>query len=102
MSGVVKEILYAWERGSISATDVKRVLDILKGGKSSSWPGGGCCSLAVCASSWLCAHVRLVHHDALLKPMNMVQQLGSCNASSFQANSGGSKSITTINFLGFS
>lgn len=66
---------------------MKIVLDILRGGKS-SWHGG-CSALAVCASAWLCAHVRLVHHDALLKPMNMVQQLGSCNASSFISNNGG-------------
>lgn len=29
---------------------------------------------ASCAAAWLCAHMSITHQDALLKPMNMVQQ----------------------------
>lgn len=63
--GAIKEVLFAWEQGSLSATDVKRILDALKQKMA---------SLAVCASAWLCSYMHIVHHDALLKPMNMVQQ----------------------------
>ncbi|XP_045779148.1 mediator of RNA polymerase II transcription subunit 24 [Maniola jurtina] len=65
VSGVVKEILFAWEQGSISAADVKRMLDSLRQKMA---------SLAVCASVWLCSYINVVHQDAFLKPLNMVQQ----------------------------
>jgi mediator of RNA polymerase II transcription subunit 24 len=32
----------------------------------------GC--LPVCAASWLCSYMQILDQDALLKPMNMVQQ----------------------------
>ncbi|CAG9567933.1 unnamed protein product [Danaus chrysippus] len=63
--GVIKEILFAWEQGSISAADLKRMLDSLRQKMA---------SLAVCASSWLCAYVNVVHQDAILKPINIIQQ----------------------------
>lgn len=65
VSAVIKEILYAWEQGSLSSSDVKRMLDSLKQKMT---------SLAVCASSWLCSYMSCVHQDAFLKPINMVQQ----------------------------
>lgn len=63
--GAVKELLCAWESGALSACDVKRALDGLR---------AAACCLPVCAAAWLCAHVSITHQDALLKPMNMVQQ----------------------------
>ncbi|XP_077285363.1 mediator complex subunit 24 [Arctopsyche grandis] len=63
--GAIKEVLFAWEQGSLTATDVKRILDALRQKMA---------SLAVCASAWLCSYMHIVHQDALLKPMNMVQQ----------------------------
>lgn len=65
VSGAVREVLYAWEQGSLSAADVKRMLDSLRQKMA---------SLAVCASVWLCAYINVVHQDAFLKPINMVQQ----------------------------
>ena len=63
--GVVKELLFGWESGGLSAADVKRALDRLR---------SGACCLPVCAATWLCTHMSITHQDALLKPMNMVQQ----------------------------
>ncbi|XP_008553278.1 mediator of RNA polymerase II transcription subunit 24 [Microplitis demolitor] len=63
--GAVKELLCAWESGVLGATDVKRALDGLR---------STACCLPVCAAAWLCAHMSITHQDALLKPMNMVQQ----------------------------
>ncbi|XP_049886112.1 mediator of RNA polymerase II transcription subunit 24 [Pectinophora gossypiella] len=65
VSGAVKEVLFAWEQGSLTAADVKRMLDSLKQKMA---------SLAVCASVWLCSYINVVHQDAFLKPINMVQQ----------------------------
>lgn len=65
VSGVIKEILYAWEQGALSAADVKRMLDSLRQKMA---------SLAVCASVWLCSYINVVHQEAFLKPINMVQQ----------------------------
>lgn len=65
VSGAIKEILFAWEHGSISSADVKRMLDSLRQKMA---------SLAVCASVWLCSYINVVHQDAFLKPINMVQQ----------------------------
>ncbi|XP_046388735.1 mediator of RNA polymerase II transcription subunit 24 [Ischnura elegans] len=61
----IREVLFAWEQGSLSPTDVKRVLDALR---------SRMCCLPVCAAAWLCSHMQILHQDALLKPMNMVQQ----------------------------
>ncbi|XP_034934467.1 mediator of RNA polymerase II transcription subunit 24 isoform X2 [Chelonus insularis] len=63
--GAVKELLFAWESGALGAGDVKRALDNLR---------SAACCLPVCAAAWLCAHMSITHQDALLKPMNMVQQ----------------------------
>jgi mediator of RNA polymerase II transcription subunit 24 len=63
--GVAKELLYAWESGALSAADVKRSLNGLR--------ASSCC-LPVCAAAWLCTYMSITHQDALLKPMNMVQQ----------------------------
>lgn len=63
--GVVKELLCAWESGVVGACDVKCALDGLR---------STACCLPVCAAAWLCAHMSITHQDALLKPMNMVQQ----------------------------
>ncbi|XP_024935651.1 mediator of RNA polymerase II transcription subunit 24 isoform X2 [Cephus cinctus] len=63
--GAVKELLCAWESGALGAGDVKRALDGLR---------AAACCLPVCAAAWLCAHMSITHQDALLKPMNMVQQ----------------------------
>ncbi|CAH0596262.1 unnamed protein product [Chrysodeixis includens] len=65
VSGVVKEILFAWEQGSLSAAEVKCMLDSLRQKMA---------SLAVCASVWLCSYINVVHQDAFFKPINMVQQ----------------------------
>ena len=63
--GVAKELLYAWESGALSAAEVKRALNGLR--------AVSCC-LPVCAAAWLCTYMSITHQDALLKPMNMVQQ----------------------------
>ncbi|XP_041982697.1 mediator of RNA polymerase II transcription subunit 24 [Aricia agestis] len=65
VSGVIKEILFAWEQGAILAADVKRMLDSLRQKMA---------SLAVCASVWLASYINVVHQDALFKPVNMIQQ----------------------------
>lgn len=65
VSSAVKEVLFAWEQGSLTAADVKRMLDSLRQKMA---------SLAVCASVWLCSYINVVHQDAFLKPINMVQQ----------------------------
>ncbi|KAK7870071.1 hypothetical protein R5R35_012021 [Gryllus longicercus] len=61
----IKEVLLAWEHGSLTATDVKRILDAMR---------SRMCCLPVCAAAWLCSYMQILHQDALLKPMNMVQQ----------------------------
>ncbi|XP_020300411.1 mediator of RNA polymerase II transcription subunit 24 isoform X2 [Pseudomyrmex gracilis] len=63
--GAVEELLFAWESGVLGAGDVKRALDGLR---------AVACCLPVCAAAWLCAYMSITHQDALLKPMNMVQQ----------------------------
>lgn len=63
--GVIKEVLLAWEQGSLSANDVKRILESIR---------SKLCCLPVCAAAWLCNYMQILHQDALLKPMNMVQQ----------------------------
>ncbi|KAK6631151.1 hypothetical protein RUM43_014247 [Polyplax serrata] len=61
----IREVLLAWEQGTLSANDVKRILDSMR----SKW-----CCLPICATAWLCSYMQILHQDALLKPMNMVQQ----------------------------
>ncbi|XP_069683870.1 mediator of RNA polymerase II transcription subunit 24 isoform X2 [Periplaneta americana] len=62
---VIKEVLLAWEHGAVTANDVKRILDAMR---------SRMCCLPVCAAAWLCSYMQILHQDALLKPMNMVQQ----------------------------
>ncbi|XP_063216057.1 mediator of RNA polymerase II transcription subunit 24 [Bacillus rossius redtenbacheri] len=61
----IREVLIAWEHGVMSANDVKRILDAMR---------SRMCCLPVCAAAWLCSYMQVQHQDALLKPMNMVQQ----------------------------
>lgn len=63
--GVIKEVLLAWEQGTLGANDVKRILENIR---------SKLCCLPVCATAWLCSYMQILHQDALLKPMNMVQQ----------------------------
>ncbi|RZF38214.1 hypothetical protein LSTR_LSTR005575 [Laodelphax striatellus] len=63
--GAIREVLVAWEYGALSPTDVKRILDAMR---------ARMCCLPVCAAAWLCSYMQVLHQDALLKPMNMVQQ----------------------------
>ncbi|KAF5303943.1 hypothetical protein FQA39_LY01728 [Lamprigera yunnana] len=66
MAGVMREVLVAWEQGSLLPADVKRILDAVR---------GRMCCLPVAAAAWLCAYMRTAPQDTLLKPVNMVQQL---------------------------
>ncbi|KAF6207841.1 hypothetical protein GE061_016290 [Apolygus lucorum] len=61
----MKEVVLAWEQGALTATDVKRILDNMR---------QTMCCLPICASNWLCSYMQILQQDALLKPMNMVQQ----------------------------
>lgn len=61
----IKEVLLAWEHGAVTANDVKRILDAMR---------SRMCCLPVCAAAWLCSYMQILHQDALLKPLNMVQQ----------------------------
>lgn len=63
--GVMREMVTAWEQGALSANDVKRILDVMR---------GRMCCLAIVATAWLCSYMQIVQQDTLLKPMNMVQQ----------------------------
>lgn len=63
--GAIKEVLLAWEQGALTANDVKRILDAMR---------ANICCLPVCATAWLCSYMQILQQDALLKPMNMVQQ----------------------------
>lgn len=62
---VLYHVLLAWEHETISAAEVKAILDSIK---------SRLCAFSVCAASWLIAYMQVVRDDELLKPMNMVQQ----------------------------
>lgn len=64
--GVMHEVLVAWEQGALMAPDVKRILESLR---------GKMCCLTLAAVAWLCAYMHTAPQDALLKPINMIQQL---------------------------
>ncbi|XP_060520189.1 mediator of RNA polymerase II transcription subunit 24 [Cylas formicarius] len=66
MSGVMHEVLMAWEQGALVASDVKRILDAVR---------GKMCCLPIAAAAWLCSFMRTAPQETLLKPINMVQQL---------------------------
>lgn len=59
------EVLVAWEQGALLPSDVKRILDAVR---------GKMCCLPLAAAAWLCAYMRTAPQDTLLKPINMVQQ----------------------------
>ncbi|KAK9506154.1 hypothetical protein O3M35_008141 [Rhynocoris fuscipes] len=65
VAAAMKEVVIAWQQDALSVTDVKRILDNMR---------QSMCCLPVCASVWLCSYIQILHQDALLKPMNMVQQ----------------------------
>lgn len=75
--GAMKEILYAWEQGALSANDVKRMLDVLR---------GRMCSMAIVATAWLCSYMQIVQQDTLLKPANMVQHFLSPHPTALEEN----------------
>lgn len=64
--GVMKEVLVAWEQGALLVPDVKRILDAVR---------GRMCCLPLVAAAWLCNYMRTAPNEAILKPINMVQQL---------------------------
>lgn len=66
IAGVMQEVLVAWEQGALVPSDVKRILDAIRGRMY-------CLPLA--AAAWLCAYMRTAPENTLLKPANMVQQL---------------------------
>lgn len=65
ISGVLYQVLVAWENDTLSATDVKGILDNIK---------KRLFGFSVCAASYLCAYMQTVREDEFLKPLNMVQQ----------------------------
>ncbi|XP_073978366.1 mediator complex subunit 24 isoform X1 [Rhodnius prolixus] len=65
VAAAMKEVVIAWQQEALSVTDVKRILDNMR---------QSMCCLPICASAWLCSYMQILHQDALLKPMNMVQQ----------------------------
>ncbi|ERL93304.1 hypothetical protein D910_10598 [Dendroctonus ponderosae] len=66
MPGVMHEVLVAWEQGALHPSDVKRILDAVR---------GKMCCLAIAGATYLCSYMRTVPQENLLKPKNMVQQL---------------------------
>ncbi|XP_050548691.1 mediator of RNA polymerase II transcription subunit 24 isoform X1 [Daktulosphaira vitifoliae] len=64
--GVTHDVVVAWENSTLSSNDVKRILDSLR---------TSMLCLPICAAAWLCSYMQVLHQDASLKPMNMVQQL---------------------------
>lgn len=71
LPGVLYQLLVAWENDTISAADVKVHLDNIK---------SRLCAYSVCAASWLCSYMQVVRDDELLKPMNMVQEFVTLDA----------------------
>ncbi|XP_076263468.1 mediator complex subunit 24 isoform X3 [Rhynchophorus ferrugineus] len=65
MPGVMREVLVAWEQGALVTSDVKRILDAVR---------GRMCCLPIAAATYLCSYMRTAPQE-MLKPMNMVQQL---------------------------
>lgn len=72
LPGVLYQLLVAWENDTISAADIKVHLDNIK---------SRLCAYSVCAASWLCSYMQIIRDDELLKPLNMVQQFCTLNAS---------------------
>lgn len=66
LSAVIYHILLAWENETLSAADVKNILENMR---------SKLLCFSVCAASWLCAYLQVVKQDELLKPLNLLQQL---------------------------
>ncbi|XP_022905707.1 mediator of RNA polymerase II transcription subunit 24 [Onthophagus taurus] len=64
MSGVMKEVLIAWEQGSLQPADVQRILDAIR---------GKMCCVPLAAAAWVCAYMRTA--PSILKPCNVLHQL---------------------------
>lgn len=52
--GVMREVLTAWESDCITFTEVKRILDVFR---------SKICSLPVCITAWLCAHIQVTPEE---------------------------------------
>ncbi|XP_073842226.1 mediator complex subunit 24 [Musca autumnalis] len=65
LPGVINHVLISWEKETLSAADVKNILDNIKRRMF---------SFSVCASAFLSAYMHSVKDKELLKPLNMIQQ----------------------------
>lgn len=82
LPGVLYQLLVAWENDTISAADVKLHLDNIK---------NRLCAYSICSASWLCSYMQIVRDDELLKPLNMVQQFITLNATDDLKNANNAK-----------
>ncbi|KAI0211616.1 Mediator of RNA polymerase II transcription subunit 24 [Lamellibrachia satsuma] len=64
----VREVLYAWEHGVLTADSVKLILDNVK---------SKMCSLPVVVSIWLCGYISTVDSDSRAKPLLMLQHINT-------------------------
>lgn len=64
----VREVLYAWEHGVLTADSVKLILDNVK---------SKMCSLPVVVSIWLCGYISTVDSESRAKPLQMLQHISS-------------------------
>ncbi|XP_013111291.2 mediator of RNA polymerase II transcription subunit 24 isoform X1 [Stomoxys calcitrans] len=65
LPGVLYHVLISWEKETLSAADVKNILDNIKRRMF---------SFSVCATSFLSAYMHSVKDKEVLKPLNMIQQ----------------------------
>ncbi|XP_037940607.1 mediator of RNA polymerase II transcription subunit 24 isoform X2 [Teleopsis dalmanni] len=65
LPAALHHVLVAWEKESISSSDVKNILENIK---------RSLFSFSVCATSFLCAYMYSVRETEFLKPLNMIQQ----------------------------
>uniref|UniRef100_A0A1I8N1J8 Mediator of RNA polymerase II transcription subunit 24 n=1 Tax=Musca domestica TaxID=7370 RepID=A0A1I8N1J8_MUSDO len=65
LPGVINHVLISWEKDTLSAADVKNILDNIKRRMF---------SFSVCATAYLRAYMHSVKDKELLKPLNMIQQ----------------------------
>lgn len=73
--GMLYQVVLAWENESLTAVDVKGILDNLR---------SKLCCYSVVSASWLCAYMQIVKEDELLKPKNMVHQLTTLSQEDIQ------------------
>ena len=64
---VLKNILLAWEQGSLSENDVKNYINSLKSFKL--------CSIIIASASWLCSYMNCANDDLSEKSFFMFDQL---------------------------